>query len=134
MSDGLVAGFMIVDSSSGLEFLPGQAGFHQRDLIHRGRVSLKGRLVPPGYHPHVGRHSLDVVFPKAVALSAVLLRAHYVSGHLSGVSKHTVMVLCRLELVAVGRLLALDAVSRPRHRGQPLGVDFRFAMQAGAIR
>ena len=127
-------GFMVVDGSASLDFPLGEIAFYRGNLIQNGGIFLEGSLVAPGYDPQVSRRCLDVVFPKAVALSAVLLRAHYVSGHLSGVSKHTVMVLCRLELVAVGRLLALDAVSCPRHRGQPLGVDFRFAMQAGAIR
>jgi hypothetical protein len=53
---------------------------------------------------------------------------------LGGISKQTVGVLCRLELVPVGGLLAFDAVSGPGHCGQPLRGDFFLAMQTGSIR
>jgi len=125
---------MIVDGSASLELLLGQVGFYRRNFVQNGRIVLKDSLVAPGYDLHVGRRCLGVVFPKAIALSAVRLRGPHLGGHLGGVSQQTLGVLCRLELVSVQGLLALDAISRPGYRGQPFRVDILFAMQAGAIR
>jgi hypothetical protein len=127
-----VLGFMIFNGPARLEFLLGEIGFYRPNLIQR--IVLQGSLVAPGYDLHVGGHCLGVLFPKAIALSALRLLGQHLGGHLSGVSQQTVEVLRRLELVAVGFLLAFDTVGRPGYCGQPLGVDFLVAMQTGPIR